>query len=124
MGAILPLIVVAAALVLALVFWGRKKGRKRKPKRGSQEKALEFGGLADRPRWMQRSMLSDIEVYRAAQSTIQAYGDGAVRRIGQRADELMGGRTSVSGILVDLVCQHQEELEDEAGRYLKVLDLL
>ena len=36
MGAILPLIVVAAALMFALVFWGRKKGRKRKRKRGSR----------------------------------------------------------------------------------------
>ncbi len=38
MGAILPLIVVAAALMFALVFWGRKKGRKRKPTRGSRRK--------------------------------------------------------------------------------------
>ncbi len=35
MGAILPLLVVAAVLLFALVFWGRKKGRKRKRKRGS-----------------------------------------------------------------------------------------
>ncbi len=35
----------------------------------------------------------------------------------------MGGRPSVSGILVGLVSQHQEELEDEAGRYLELLDL-
>ncbi len=38
MGAILPLIVVAAALLFALVFWGRKKGHKRKRKRGSRRK--------------------------------------------------------------------------------------
>ncbi len=41
----------------------------------------------------------------------------------KRAKE-MGGRPSVSGILVGLVRQHQEELEDEAGRYLELLDLL
>ncbi len=36
MGAILPLFVIAAALVFALVIWGRKKGGKRKRKRGSR----------------------------------------------------------------------------------------
>ena len=41
----------------------------------------------------------------------------------KRAKEL-GGRPSVSAILVDLVRQHQDELEDEAGRYLELLDLL
>ncbi len=34
MGAILPLIVVTAALLFAFVFWGRKTGRKRKRRRG------------------------------------------------------------------------------------------
>ncbi len=38
MGDILPLIVIVAALVFALVFWGRKKGSKRKRKRGSRRK--------------------------------------------------------------------------------------
>ncbi len=33
MGAILPLIVVAAALLFALVFWGRKKGRKQQKRK-------------------------------------------------------------------------------------------
>ena len=41
----------------------------------------------------------------------------------KRAKE-MGGRPSVSGILVGLVRQHQDELENEAGRYLELLDLL
>ncbi len=41
----------------------------------------------------------------------------------KRAKE-MGGRPSVSAILVGLVRQHQTELEDEAGRYLELLDLL
>ena len=41
----------------------------------------------------------------------------------KRAKE-RGGRPSVSGILVGLVREHQEELEDEAGRYLELLDLL
>ena len=41
----------------------------------------------------------------------------------KRAKE-MGGRPSVSGILVGLVREHQTELEDEAGRYLELLDLL
>ncbi len=34
-------------------------------------------------------MLSDLEIYRAAQATIQAYGDGAALHAAQRADELM-----------------------------------
>ncbi len=38
MAAILPLIVVVAVFAIALVFWGRKKGRKRKRKRGSRGK--------------------------------------------------------------------------------------
>ena len=41
----------------------------------------------------------------------------------KRAKE-MGGRPSVSAILVGLVREHQTELEDEAGRYLELLDLL
>ncbi len=34
-------------------------------------------------------MLSDIEIYRAAQATIQAYGDDAGLHAAQRADGLM-----------------------------------
>ncbi len=34
-------------------------------------------------------MLSDLEIYRAAQATIQHYGDGAGLHAAQRADELM-----------------------------------
>ena len=34
-------------------------------------------------------MLSDLEIYRAAQATIQVYGDGAGLYAAQRADELM-----------------------------------
>ena len=34
-------------------------------------------------------MLSDLEVYRAAQATIQVYGDGAGLHAAQRADELL-----------------------------------
>ena len=41
----------------------------------------------------------------------------------KRAKE-MGGRPSVSAILVGLVREHQGELEDEAGRYLELIDLL
>ncbi len=41
----------------------------------------------------------------------------------KRAKE-MGGRASVSGILVGLVREHQKELDEEAGRYLELLDLL
>jgi hypothetical protein len=33
MGDILPLIIIAVALLFVLVFWGRKKGRKRKRRR-------------------------------------------------------------------------------------------
>ncbi len=36
MGAILPLIVILAVFLIALVFWGRKKGHKRKRRRGSR----------------------------------------------------------------------------------------
>ncbi len=36
-----------------------------------------------------RSKLSDIEIYRAAQATIQEYGDGAAPHAAQRADELL-----------------------------------
>ncbi len=38
---------------------------------------------------MPRSMLSDIEIFRAAQATIQTYGDGAGLHAAQRADEIM-----------------------------------
>ena len=34
-------------------------------------------------------MISDLDIYRAAQATIQAYGDGAGLHAAQRADELM-----------------------------------
>ena len=34
-------------------------------------------------------MLDDLEIYRAAQATIQAYGDGAGLHAAQRADELL-----------------------------------
>ena len=34
-------------------------------------------------------MLSDLEIYRAAQATIKRYGDGAGLHAAQRADELM-----------------------------------
>ena len=34
-------------------------------------------------------MLSDLEIYRAAQATIQAYGEEAGIHAAQRADELM-----------------------------------
>ncbi len=34
-------------------------------------------------------MLSDIEIFRAAQVTIQTYGDGAGLHAAQRADELL-----------------------------------
>ncbi len=34
-------------------------------------------------------MLSDLEIYRTAQATIQAYGAGAVLHAAQRAYELM-----------------------------------
>ena len=34
-------------------------------------------------------MLSDLEIYRAAQATIQAHGDDAGPHAAQRADELM-----------------------------------
>ncbi len=35
--------------------------------------------------------LSDLEIYRASQATIQAYGDGAGLHAAQRADELLAG---------------------------------
>ncbi len=38
MSAILPLIILVAALVFALVFWGRANGRKGKRKRDSRKK--------------------------------------------------------------------------------------
>ncbi len=38
MGGILPLIVISAVLLIALVFWRGKKGRKRKRRRGSRKK--------------------------------------------------------------------------------------
>ena len=34
-------------------------------------------------------MLSDLEIYRAAQATIDQYGDGAGLHAAQRADELL-----------------------------------
>ncbi len=34
-------------------------------------------------------MLSDLEIYRAAQATIDRYGDGAALHAAQRADELL-----------------------------------
>ena len=34
-------------------------------------------------------MLSDLEIYRAAQATIQQYGDNAALHATQRADELL-----------------------------------
>ncbi len=37
-------------------------------------------------------MLSDLEIYRAAQATISRYGDGAGLHAAQRADELMATR--------------------------------
>jgi hypothetical protein len=36
MSAILPIIIIVAVLAIAIVFWGRKKGSKRKRKRGSR----------------------------------------------------------------------------------------
>ncbi len=48
----------------------------------------------------------------------------ALRAVALKRAKEMGGRPLVSGILVDLVRQHQGELEDEAGRYLELLDLL
>ncbi len=41
----------------------------------------------------------------------------------KRAKE-QGGHPSVSAILVELCRQHQGELKKEAGRYLKLIDLL
>ena len=37
-------------------------------------------------------MLADLEIYRAAQATIQTYGDGAALHAAQRADELMAAQ--------------------------------
>ncbi len=34
-------------------------------------------------------MISDLEIWRAAQATIEQYGDGAALHAAQRADELM-----------------------------------
>ena len=34
-------------------------------------------------------MISDLEIYRAAQATISQFGDGAALHAAQRADELM-----------------------------------
>ncbi len=34
-------------------------------------------------------MLSDLEIYRAAQATISRYGDGAALHVAHRADELL-----------------------------------
>ena len=50
-----------------------------------------YGGRGAR-RWMatvEAVMLSDLEIYRAAQATISRYGDGAGLHAAQRADELM-----------------------------------
>ncbi len=69
-------------------------------------------------------VLSDLEIYRAAEATIDQYGDGAGLHAAQRADEVTGGRPSVSAILVGLVREHQGELEEEAGRYMDLIDLL
>ncbi len=36
-------------------------------------------------------MISDLDIYRAAQATIQMYGDGAGLHAAQRANELIAG---------------------------------
>ncbi len=77
------------ALVCSCLLGTEEGAQAQTEARFPQEKALEFGGLADRPRWIPRSMLSDIEIFRAAQVTIQTYGDGAGLHAAQRADALM-----------------------------------
>ena len=54
-------------------------------------------------------MTSDLEIYRAAQATIQAYGDGAGLHAARRPDELLavghmeGRRVCATNLLLPLV---------------------
>ena len=57
-------------------------------------------------------MISDLEIWRAAQATIEQYGDGAALHAAQRADELLA-----AGDMEGRAVWHRiERAIDELGR--------